>query len=112
MDNYDKDDISEQRLIIRLTNRRNGISNKKKIEPQKSTTYCNRCHIPETLKECSLCKNYLCGDCFNGKPICIICTKIEKNQKKIHPTNEMRNGEYVNNGNLTKYIFCCLNSNK
>jgi len=104
MDDYDKDDLSEGRLLIRLTQRRKGVFNNNKIEPQKSTTYCNKCHIPETLKKCSICKNYLCNDCFNGKPICIICTKIH--------SNEMRNGEYVNNNVLTKYIFCCLNSNK
>ena len=113
MDNYDEDALSDLRVNTRLYERRKGISNKKKIKPDKSTIYCNKCLVPNMLIVCPMCKDNLCQDCFNGKDVCIPCFRIRKQNKTIHSlNNEIRNGEYVNNTFMNKYILCCINRNK
>ena len=113
MDNYDEDALSDLRVNTRLYERRKGISNKKKIKPDKSTIYCNKCLVPNMLIVCPMCKDNICQDCFNGRDVCIPCFRIRKHNKKIHPSNnEIRNSEYVNNTFINKYILCCINSNK
>lgn len=105
MNDYIEHDFGEHKLQLRLTHRRNGVSNRKKIEPARSNTYCNNCHTTDILIECAICKFNLCSECFNGKVVCEKCVKM-------YPNAEIRNGEHVNNSILKRYICCCLNCNK
>ena len=56
MNDYIEHDLGEHKLQLRLTHRRNGVSNRKKIEPARSNTYCNNCHTTDILIECAICK--------------------------------------------------------
>jgi len=96
VDNYNK----------RLTNRRNGIFNNTHKIKDKSTLYCNICNIPDTLTMCSICKNNLCTDCYNGKNICIHCEKTIKVRISIENGN-IEIPKYNKIRFLSK-IFCCL----
>ena len=96
--------VEEKRLSERLNNRRNGVLQSKgkisDIKKEKSSIYCNKCNVPESLVVCHSCQDNVCKDCLKNRDTCIICYR-KKSSRKVVPH------DYANKNTYKKY-FCCL----